>query len=78
MNLDYDGLEQQQRIRKIASSNVTSEEISKMIQPYLDRRKIACEVYVNLPNSEFYLEAQELERLITYCNTQIKLILLLN
>lgn len=77
MSLDYDGLEQEQRIRKIANSLVSNEQILRMLEPYLDMRKMACIKHKQTPN-EHIIEVQELERLINYCNIQIKLILLLN
>lgn len=77
MNLDYDGLEQEQRIRKIANSSVSNEQLLRMLEPYLDMRKIACVQYEQTPD-EHIIGVQELERLINYCNIQIKLILLLN
>lgn len=79
MNINYDGLEQEQRIRKIASNPVSNEELIRMLEPYLHRRKIACDLYAKFPSSEKgSMEVQELERMINYCNIQIKLILLLN
>lgn len=77
MSLNYDGLEQEQRIRKIASSSVSNEQILRMLEPYLDMRKMACIKYEQTPD-ELVISIQELERTINYCNTQIKLILLLN
>lgn len=78
-NLNYDGLEQEQRIRKIASNPVSDEELLRMLQPYLERRKMACECYVKLSEQEkVAIVGQELKRVINYCNIQIKLILLLN
>lgn len=77
MNINYDGLEQEQRIRKIATSLVSNEQLIQMLEPYLDRREMACIEYEKTPK-ENTMAIQELERLITYCNTQIKLILLLN
>ena len=79
MNLNYDGLEQEQRIRKIASNPVSNEELLRMLEPYLNRRKQACELYAKFPDSEKITRAgQDIERQINYCNIQIKLILLLN
>ena len=78
MNLDYERLEQDQKIKKIASSTVSNEEIAKMLVPYLDRRKMAYELSVKNPDQRYLDNTQEFERIINYCNTQIKLILLLN
>ena len=77
MSLNYDGLEQEQRIKKIATNPVNNEELLNMLKPYLDRRKMACELYEKNPD-ENIMAIQELERVINYCNIQIKLILLLN
>lgn len=78
MNIDYDGLEQKQRIKKIALGTVTNEELLSMLKPYLERRKTACELYEKNSYDENIITTQELERLINYCNIQIKLILMLN
>lgn len=73
MNLDYDGLDQEQRIRKIASND---EDIVKMLSPYLSYRKKACELFIlSEPN---HSNRQEAIEIINYCNTYIKLILSLN
>lgn len=77
MSLNYDGLEQEQRIKKIANNSVSNEQLLRMLEPYLDMRKMACIKYEQTPN-EHIMTIQEIERTITYCNTQIKLILLLN
>lgn len=77
MSLNYYGLEQEQRIKKIANSSVSNEQILRMLEPYLDMRKMACVQYDQTPD-EHIISIQELERTINYCNTQIKLILLLN
>lgn len=77
MSLNYDGLEQEQRIRKIANSSVSNEQVLRMLEPYLDMREMACIKYEQTPD-ELVISIQELERTINYCNTQIKLILLLN
>lgn len=77
MNINYDGLEQEQRIRKIANNPVSNEQLLRMLEPYLDMRKIACVQYDQTPD-ENVMAIQELERTINYCNAQIKLILLLN
>lgn len=77
MSINYDGLEQEQRIKKIANSLVSNEQILRMLEPYLDMRKMACIKYEQTPD-EHTMSIQELERTINYCNTQIKLILLLN
>ena len=77
MSINYDGLEQEQRIKKIANSLVSNEQILRMLEPYLDMRKMACMKYEQTPD-EYTMSIQELERTINYCNTQIKLILLLN
>ena len=77
MNINYDGLEQEQRIKKIANSLVSNEQILRMLEPYLDMRKAYCIKYEQTQD-EHIMDIQELERTITYCNTQIKLILLLN
>jgi len=77
MNLNYDGLEQEQRIRKIANNSISNEQLLRMLEPYLDMRKMVCIKYEQTPD-EHIMSIQELERTINYCNTQIKLILLLN
>lgn len=77
MNINYDGLEQEQRIRKIATSLVSNEQLLQMLEPYLDRREMACIKYEKTPK-ENTMAIQELERAINYCNIQIKLILLLD
>ena len=77
MSLNYDGLEQEQRIKKIANNSVSNEQLLRMLEPYLDTRKMACVKYEQTPD-EHVISIQELERTINYCNTQIKLILLLN
>lgn len=77
MNINYDGLEQEQRIKKIANSLVSNEQILRMLEPYLDMRKDACIKYEQTPDKHI-MNIQELERTINYFNTQIKLILLLN
>lgn len=77
MSLNYDGLEQEQRIKKIANNSVSNEQLLRMLEPYIDMRKMACIKYEQTPY-EHVMDIQELERTINYCNTQIKLILLLN
>lgn len=77
MSINYDGLEQEQRIKKIANNPVSNEQLLRMLEPYLDMRKAACIRYEHTPY-EHVMTIQEIERTINYCNTQIKLILLLN
>lgn len=77
MNINYDGLEQEQRIKKIAKSLISNETLLRMLEPYLDRREMACIRYDKTPKEDV-VTIQELERIINYCNIQIKLILLLN
>lgn len=77
MSINYDGLEQEQRIRKIANSPISNEYLLRMLEPYLDMRKMACVKYDQTPK-EHVMAIQELEQTINYCNIQIKLILLLN
>lgn len=77
MNINYDGLEQEQRIKKIANNPASNEQLLRMLEQYLNRREMACIQYEKTPK-ENIMVIQELERIINYCNIQIKLILLLD
>jgi len=75
---NIEALQREQDLIKISRSEISNEDLLKMVIPYLERRKMVaqiCDKYSSQEREPIYKNAKDV---YDYCNHYIKLILMLN